>query len=125
MAYLLVHRHSLWIEGISFFLFANQLLFSTDRVSPQTFIAICDIHVPYALNLMKTCTSMLREFDTQFKRLLCFTEYISRNIFAQGMAQIHQIFFRQSVYTVNSPNFPTAKVSLHTVPCNFSRHFPL
>ena len=44
------HRHSLWIEGISYFSLANQLLFSTDGVSP--FIAIRDIHVP--LNLMKT-----------------------------------------------------------------------
>ena len=25
-----VHRHSLWIEGISYFSFTNQLLFSTD-----------------------------------------------------------------------------------------------
>ena len=33
MAYLLLHRHSLWI-GISYFLFANQF-FSIDQVSPQ------------------------------------------------------------------------------------------
>ena len=66
---------------------------------------------------------MLHEFDTRFKRLLCFTEYISRNIFAQGMAKIHQIFFRQSVYTVNLPNFPAAKVSLHMVPCKFPDTF--
>ena len=116
MAYLLVHHHSLWIAGTSYFSFANQF-FSTDQVSPQTFIAIHDIHV--LLDLMKKhvcpCMSTLRKFDTQCKGLLCFTEYISRNIFAQGIARICQIFFRQCLYTVNSPNFLTAKVSLHMV----------
>ena len=121
MAHLLVHRYSLWIAGTSYFSFANQF-FSTDRVSPQTFIAIHDIHVP--LNLTKTCTSTLHKFDTQYKRLLCFTEYIFQNIFTQGIAQIRQIFFRQCVYTVNSPNFPAAKVSLHMV-CILMNSFDL
>ena len=60
------------IAGISYF--SSNQFFSTDQVSPQTFIAIFDIHVP--LNLTKTCTSMLHKLDTQCKPLLCFTEYI-------------------------------------------------
>ena len=82
-------------------------------LSPQTSIATRDIYVP--LNLTTTCTSTLGRFDTQCKCLLCFTEYIFRNIFAQGITQIRQIFFRQCIYTVNLPNFSAVKVSLHTV----------
>ena len=45
--------------------------------------------------------------------------YVLRNmlseIFSLGEITIHQIFFCQCVHAMNSPNFPTAKVSLHTV----------
>ena len=43
---------------------------------------------------------------------ICFPRYFHLENFT-----ICQIFFRQYVHAMNSPNFPTAKVSLHTV-CN-------
>ena len=41
---------------------------------------------------------------------ICFSEYFHLENFT-----IRQIFFRQCVHAMNSPNFPAAKVSLHTV----------
>ena len=41
---------------------------------------------------------------------ICFPTYFHLENFT-----IRQIFFRQCVHAMNSPNFPAAKVSLHTV----------
>ena len=41
---------------------------------------------------------------------ICFPRYFHLENFT-----IHQIFFRQCFHLMNSPNFPAAKVSLHTV----------
>ena len=86
-----VHRHSLWIAGISYFLFKNQ--FSTDWVSPQTFIVIRDIHVP--LNLMKMCMSTLHKFDTQ-----CKLYYVLRNTFSKmfSLTELHTFLLPMCLY---------------------------
>ena len=49
---------------------------------------------------------------------ICFPKYFHLENFT-----IHQIFFRQCVYAMNSPNFPAAKVSLHTVSLFLARPF--
>ena len=43
--------------------------------------------------------------------------YVLWNMFSEifSLFTIRQIFFRPCVHTMNSPNFPTAKVSLHMV----------
>ena len=48
---------------------------------------------------------------TMFYRI-CFPRYFNLENFT-----INQIFFRQCVHAMNSPNFPAAKVSLHMVHC--------
>ena len=56
------------------------------------------------------------KFVTRHKSSLCFTEYGFRVFHLENFA-IRQIFFHQCtcVHAMNSPNFPIAKVSLHTV----------
>ena len=75
---------SVWITGISYFSVANQ--FSIEQVSPQTFIAIHEIHIP--LNLMKTCTSTLCKFDNRSVNVY----YVLWNIFSKifSLRELHK-----------------------------------
>ena len=76
------------------------------------------------LQSMASQHSSSHKFIACRKRSLCFTEYVFRDISVHFKnPTIRQIFFRQCVHAVNSPNFPAAKVSLHTIQCSYIANY--